>query len=118
MNICSSLANSAFKRATRFVQIGSVFRFLCSLRFPRACVLAVSIARLARVAALRLAPLSTVSALATATPHHQSLTNIGILRCLTAALKPSPNSKSPGRRYSAVLHFLQRRPGASLSVPA
>jgi hypothetical protein len=34
------------------------------------------------------------------------------------SLKPSPNSKPPGRRYSAGLHFLQRRPGVSLSVPA
>jgi len=34
------------------------------------------------------------------------------------SLKPSPNSKPPGRRYSAGLHFLQRRPGVSLLVPA
>ena len=37
---------------------------------------------------------------------------------LTTSLKPSSNSKSPGRRYSALLHFLQRRPGASPLVPA
>jgi hypothetical protein len=34
------------------------------------------------------------------------------------SFKPSPNSKPPGRRYSAGLHFLQRRPGVSLLVPA
>ena len=34
------------------------------------------------------------------------------------SIKPSPNSKPPGQRYSAVLHFLQRWPGGSLSVPA
>jgi len=34
------------------------------------------------------------------------------------SLKPSPNSKPPGQRYSAVLHFLQRWPGVSPSVPA
>ena len=34
------------------------------------------------------------------------------------SLKPSPNGKSPGPRYSAVLHFLQRGPGALPSVPA
>ena len=37
---------------------------------------------------------------------------------LTTSLKPSPNSKSPSRRYSAGLRFLQRRPGASLLGPA
>jgi len=34
------------------------------------------------------------------------------------SLKPSPNSKAPGRRCSASSHFLLRRPGTSLSVPA
>ena len=34
------------------------------------------------------------------------------------SIKPSPNSKPPGQRYSAVLHFLQRWPGVSPSVPA
>jgi len=34
------------------------------------------------------------------------------------SFKPSPNGKPPGRRYSAGLHFLQRRPGVSPSVPA
>jgi hypothetical protein len=34
------------------------------------------------------------------------------------SLKPSPNSKTPGRRYSASVHFLQRRPGVFLPVPA
>jgi hypothetical protein len=34
------------------------------------------------------------------------------------SLKPSPNSKTPGRRRSAGVHFLQRRPGVFLSVPA
>jgi hypothetical protein len=33
------------------------------------------------------------------------------------SLKPSPNSKAPGPRYSAV-HHLHRGPGAFLSVPA
>ena len=33
------------------------------------------------------------------------------------SLKPSPNSKAPGPRYSAV-HHLQRGPGAFLSGPA
>jgi hypothetical protein len=33
------------------------------------------------------------------------------------SLKPSPNSKTPGPRYSAV-HHLQRGPGVFLSVPA
>jgi len=34
------------------------------------------------------------------------------------SIKPSPNGKPPGQRYSAVLHFLQRWPGVSPSVPA
>jgi len=34
------------------------------------------------------------------------------------SIKPSPNSKPPGQRYSAVLHSLQRWPGVSPSVPA
>ena len=34
------------------------------------------------------------------------------------SIKPSPNSKPPGQRYSAVLHFLQRWPGVSPLVPA
>jgi hypothetical protein len=34
------------------------------------------------------------------------------------SLKPSPNGKPPGRRYSAGVHFLQRRPGAFPLVPA
>jgi len=34
------------------------------------------------------------------------------------SLKPSPNSKTPGPRYSAGVHFLQRGPGVFLSVPA
>jgi len=34
------------------------------------------------------------------------------------SIKPSPNSKPPGQRYSAGLHFLQRWPGVSPSVPA
>ena len=34
------------------------------------------------------------------------------------SLTLSPNSKSPGPRYSAGVHFLQRGPGASLPVPA
>ncbi len=34
------------------------------------------------------------------------------------SIKPSPNSKPPGQHYSAVLHFLQRWPGVSPSVPA
>jgi hypothetical protein len=34
------------------------------------------------------------------------------------SLKPSTNSKSPVRRHSAGLQFLQRRPGASLAVTA
>ena len=34
------------------------------------------------------------------------------------SFKPSPNGKPPGRRYSAGLHFLQRRPGVLPSVPA
>jgi hypothetical protein len=33
------------------------------------------------------------------------------------SLKPRPNSKTPGPRYSAV-HHLQREPGVLLSVPA
>ena len=36
----------------------------------------------------------------------------------TPSIKPSPNSKPPGQRYSAVLHFLQRWPGVSPLVPA
>ena len=34
------------------------------------------------------------------------------------SFKPSPNGKPPGRRYSAGLHFVQRRPAVSPSVPA
>jgi len=34
------------------------------------------------------------------------------------SIKPSPNGKPPGQRYSAVLHFLQRWPGVSPLVPA
>ena len=34
------------------------------------------------------------------------------------SIKPSPNGKPPGQRYSAGLHFLQRRPGIFLLVPA
>ena len=34
------------------------------------------------------------------------------------SLKPSPNSKTPGPRYSSGVHFLQRGPGVFLSVPA
>jgi hypothetical protein len=34
------------------------------------------------------------------------------------SIKPSPNSKPPGQRYSAVLHFLQRWPGGLPLVPA
>ncbi|MEY2930365.1 MAG: hypothetical protein RL033_1114 [Pseudomonadota bacterium] len=34
------------------------------------------------------------------------------------SLKPSPNSKTPGPRYSAGVHFLQRGPGVFLPVPA
>ena len=33
------------------------------------------------------------------------------------SLKPSPNSKTPGPRYSAE-HYLQRGPGVFLSGPA
>ena len=41
-----------------------------------------------------------------------------ISRADAAAFKPSPNSKPPGRRYSAGVHCLHRRPGVSPSVPA
>ena len=34
------------------------------------------------------------------------------------SLKPSPNGKALGRRYSAGLHCLQRRPSAFPLVPA
>jgi len=34
------------------------------------------------------------------------------------SIKPSPNSKTPGPRYSAGMHFLQRGPGVLLPVPA
>jgi hypothetical protein len=34
------------------------------------------------------------------------------------SLKPSPNGKPPGRRYSALSLLLQRRPGAFPLVPA
>ncbi len=34
------------------------------------------------------------------------------------SLKPSPNGKSPGQRYSAGLLLLQRWPGAFPLVPA
>jgi len=34
------------------------------------------------------------------------------------SIKPSPNSKAPGPRYSALSLVLQRGPGASLLVPA
>jgi len=34
------------------------------------------------------------------------------------SIKPSPNSKPPGQRYSAGLHSLQRWPGVSPLVPA
>ena len=34
------------------------------------------------------------------------------------SLKPSPNGKPPGRRYSAALLLLQRRPGVFPLVPA
>ncbi len=34
------------------------------------------------------------------------------------SIKPSPNGKPPGQRYSAVLHFLQRWPGVWPLVPA
>jgi len=34
------------------------------------------------------------------------------------SLKPSPNGKPPGPRYSAGMHFLQRGPGVSPLAPA
>ncbi len=34
------------------------------------------------------------------------------------SFKPSPNGRPPGRRYSAGLHCLKRRPGVLPSVPA
>ena len=52
-------------------------------------------------------------------PAHQGLRRLGHPPAVpNPSFKPSPNSKPPGRRYSAGLHFLQRRPGVLPSVPA
>ena len=52
-------------------------------------------------------------------PAHQGLRRLGHPPAVpNPSFKPSPNGKPPGRRYSAGLHFLQRRPGALPSVPA
>jgi hypothetical protein len=49
-------------------------------------------------------------------PQHSTLNQPQALP--NPSLKLSTNSKAPGPRYSAAMHFLQRGPGALLSAPA